>query len=135
MKIEIKNTNNKAVQKLISKMLDLNSNSSIDYFENDTLVIGHNENSDFSYIYLENDPSVSLATDTDNDLCIVYSSSLDGIEFIRYDIESVTSLSNLEDIIHKAYNLEDDIREDDYEDNTKKESFIEAMIENGWDEL
>ena len=135
MKIEIKNTNNKAVQKLISKMLDLNSNSSLDYFKEDTLVIGYNENSGFSYIYLENDPSISLVTDTDDDLCVVYSSGLDGIEFIRYDIESITSLNILEETMNKAYDLEDKIRNDDYEDDTKKDAFIEAMLNNGWGEL
>ena len=135
MTIEIKNTNNKAVQKLISKMLDLNSNSSLDYFEDTTLVIGYNENSDFSYIYSENDPSLSLVTDADDDLCVVYSSGLDGTEFIRYNIENITSLNELEETMYKAYNLEDKIRNDDYEDNTKKEAFTKTMIENGWEKF
>ena len=76
MKIDIKSNDTKAVQTLISKMLELNSNSinTYNYFANDTLYIGYNANSGFNYIYLESTPSLSLCTDYAGDLCIIYSS-------------------------------------------------------------
>ena len=87
MQIEIKSNDTKAVQTLIIKILELNNKSinTYDYLANDTLYIGLNENSGFNYIYLESTPSISLCTDSDGELCIVYSSGLDGIEFIKYD--------------------------------------------------
>ena len=58
-----------------------------------------------------------------------------GLEFIRYDINNITSLSSLENVINSAYNLEDEIRNDDYEDTIKTDKFINAMSNNDWEEL
>ena len=137
MKIEIKSNDTKAVQTLIIKILELNNKSinTYDYLANDTLYIGLNENSGFNYIYLESTPSISLCTNNNGELCIVYSSGLDGIEFIKYNLDNITSLTDLEDVINNAYTLEDSIRDDDYQDTIKTDKFIEAMNANGWDEL
>ena len=137
MKIEIKSNDSKAIQTLVGKMIELNSNSidKYDYLEDNNLYIGYNENSGFNYIYLENDPSLCLCTDFHGNLCTIYSSGLDGLEFIRYDIDNISSLSGLENLMYKAYNLEDEIRGEDYKDDIKKDAFIEAMINNGWKEL
>ena len=135
MKIEIKSNDSKAIQMLISKMIELNSIEPWDYLENNNLYIGYNENSGFNYIYLENDPSLCLCTDFHGHLCTVYSSGLDGLEFIRYNIDNISSLSDLENLMYKAYNLEDTIRGDEYKDSIKTDKFIEAMINSGWEEL
>lgn len=133
MKIEI-NNNTKAVSLLITKFLELNDKSEYNYLDNDTLFVGYNSDSGFSYIALENDPSLCLCLDYSGNLCIVYSSTLDGLEFIKYDFNNINSLSDLENLISEAYQI-DEKREDNYKDNELKEAFISEMIENGWDEL
>lgn len=130
MKIEIKNTNTKKASKLISKFLEMNENSVYDYLENDNIFVGYNSNSGFSYIYLENNPHISLCLNDYNELCIVYSSYNDGLEFINYDIPS--NIDKLESILNKAYDIENDIREDDYKDADKTDLFIETMEQKGW---
>lgn len=133
MKIEINTTNTKKATKLLTKFLNMNEKSDYNYLDNDTLFIGYNDNSGFSYIYLENNPSLSLCLDNSNDLCIVYSSGLDGIEFIKYTIPS--TLDKLETLLNGAYTLEDDIRGDDYKNYETREKFINSMIKKKWDEL
>lgn len=135
MKIEIKNNDTKAVTKLITKFLELNQNSNYDYLDNDNIFVGYNENSGFSYIYLENNPSICLVSDISEDLCLVYSSGLDGIEFIKYDLENITSLDILEDILNQAYTLEDEIRGDNYQDEDNTEKFCNEMYKLGWMDL
>ena len=135
MRIEIEHTNTKIVGKLICKMIKMNEKSDYNYFENDTLYVGFNATSGFSYIYLESSPSISLALDGDDKLCIIYSSLLDGLEFIRYDVNKIKSLSKLEDIMRIAYELEYDIRDDDYDDAKSKVKFIKEMTSIGWEKL
>lgn len=133
MQITINKTNSKKASKLISKFIDMNEKSNYNYLEKDTLNVGYNNNSGFTYIYSENNPSLCLCLGDSNEFCIVYSSSLDGIEFIKYTIPS--SLEKLETLLNKAYTLEDDIRGDDYNDDTKREKFINKMIKVKWMEL
>ena len=130
MQIEIKNATSKKASKLLSKFLEMNENGIYDYLANDKIYIGYNSNSGFTYLYLENNPSLSLCLNDYNELCIVYSSGLDGLEFISYEIPS--NIDKLEMKLNKAYALEDDIREDDYKDNDKTDLFIEAMEAKGW---
>ena len=130
MQIEIKNTNSKKVTKLLSKFLEMNENGIYDYLSNDKIFIGYNSNSGFSYLYLENNPSLSICLNNYNEICVVYSSGLDGLEFISYDIPS--NIDKLEMKLNKAYEMEDDIRGDDYNDSDKTDAFIEAMEQKGW---
>lgn len=37
--------------------------------------------------------------------------------------------------MNKAYEYEESIRGDDYNDPEKTDNFIQAMADNGWDEL
>ena len=131
MEITIKNANSKKASKLLTKFLEMNENGIYDYLANDKIFIGYNSNSGFTYLYLENNPSLSLCLNDYNELCIVYSSGLDGLEFISYDIPS--NIDKLETKLNKAYELEDDIRGDDYNDSDKTDAFISAMKEKGWD--
>lgn len=135
MKIEIKNKNSKAVSKLLVKFLELNNNGDYDYLSKDTLFIGYNENSGFSYIYLESCPSISLCLDNNDEMCIIYSSGLDGIEFIRYALDNIKNLSKLEDLMNNIYSLEDEIRGNDYKNESLKDDFIEKMVSMKWHEL
>lgn len=130
MQIEIKNTNSKKVTKLLSKFLEMNDNGIYDYLSNDKIFIGYNSNSGFSYLYLENNPHLSLCLNDYNEICIVYSSGLDGLEFINYDIPS--NIDKLEMKLNKAYELEEEIRGDNYNDSDKTDAFIEAMEQKGW---
>ena len=41
-------------------------------------------------------------------------------------------IKELETKLNKAYELEDDIRGDNYKDNDKTDLFIEAMEQKGW---
>lgn len=133
MKIEIKHTDSKKASKLLNKFLTMNEKSEYNYLEKDSLYIGYNSNSGFSYIYLENYPAISLCLDNNNDFCIGYSSSLDGLEFIKYNIPS--NLDKLETLLNKAYTLEDEIRGDNYNDWDLSEKFINKMITKKWQEL
>jgi len=135
MKIEINNNNTEVVTLLLTTFLNMNKESNYNYIANDNLQIGYNENSGFSYIYLENLPHISLCTTCGDDLCVVYSSGLDGIEFVRYDLEEIKSLDMLEDVLSVAYNLDEDIRENDYKNEGLNDQFIEAMLEAGWEQL
>ena len=84
MQISINNTNTKKATKLISKFLELDYKSGNNYLNNDNIVVGYNSNSGYSYIYLESSPHISLCLSDFNDkIEIIYSSSLDGIEFNR----------------------------------------------------
>ena len=133
MQIEIKNSNSKKVTKLLLKFLEMNDNGIYDYLSNDKIFIGYNSNSGFSYLYLENNPSLSLCLKDYNEICIIYSSGLDGLEFISFDIPS--NIDKLEMKLNKAYAMEDDIRGDDYKDTNKTDAFIEAMEQKGWEIL
>lgn len=135
MRIEINNNDTKTVRKLIKKILELNDNGDYDYLDNDILYLGFNETSGFSYIYLDSSPSISLCVDNCNKICIVYNSGLDGIEFVKYNLDDIDNLSILEDTMNDCYDLEGKIRGNDYEDSNKKDKFIEEMISKGWDEL
>lgn len=131
MKIEINNNNTEVITTLISKFLELNSNSSFNYLDNDSIHVGFNENSGFSYIYLENQPHISLVSDFHNELCLVFSSGLDGREFILYDLDNINSLEDVETVMNKAYDL-DCIREDDYNNESLIEEFENAMYKLNW---
>ena len=133
MQIEINTNNSKKVTKLLSKFLDMNENSIYDYLEKDKIYVGYNSNSGFTYIYLENNPSLSLCLNDSNEFCIVYSSGLDGLEFISFEIPS--NIDKLETNLNRVYNLEDDIRGDDYNNENLTEAFIDAMGEKGWEVL
>ena len=133
MQIEINTNNSKKVTKLLSKFLDMAGKSEYNYLNKDKIVIGENQNSGFIYLYLENNPSLSLCLDDSNEFCIVYSSGLDGLEFINFKIPS--NLDKLETKLNRAYNLEDGIRGNDYNDSDKTDSFINAMEEKGWELL
>ena len=133
MQIEINTNNSKKVTKLLSKFLEMNENGIYDYLEKDKIYIGYNSNSGFTYLYLENNPSLSLCLDMSYDLCIIYSSGLDGIEFIKYTIPK--SLDKLDEVLNKAYNLEDDIRGDNYNNKDLTNKFIKVMLKNKWEEL
>ena len=133
MRIEINTTDTKKATKLLTKFLNMNEKSDYNYLDDDSLIIGYNSNSGFSYIYLENNPSVSLCLDDSNDFCIIYNSSLDGIEFIKYTVPS--TLDKLETLLNNAYTLEYDIRGDNYENEETKEKFINIMIKKNWNEL
>ena len=109
----------------------MNENGIYDYLNKDKIVIGENQNSGFIYLYLENNPSLCLCLNMSNELCIVYSSGLDGLEFISFDIPS--NIDKLGTKLNRAYNLEDDIRGDNYNDSDKTDAFISAMEEKGWD--
>ena len=130
MQIEINTNNSKKVTKLLSKFLDMAGKSEYNYLNKDKIVIGENQNSGFIYLYLENNPSLSLCLDDSNEFCIVYSSGLDGLEFISFEIPS--NIDKLETKLNRAYNIEDDIRGDDYNDSDKTDAFINAMEEKGW---
>ena len=131
MQIEINTNNSKKVTKLLSKFLEMNENGIYDYLEKDKIYIGYNSNSGFTYLYLENNPSLCLCLNDSNEFCIVYSSGLDGLEFINFEIPS--NIDKLETKLNKVYNLEDDIRGDDYNDSDKTDAFISVMEEKGWD--
>ena len=133
MQIEINTNNSKKVTKLLSKFLDMNENGIYDYLNKDKIVIGENQNSGFIYLYLEDNPSLSICLNMSNDLCIIYQSGLDGIEFIKYTIPK--SLDKLEEVTSKAYNLEDDIRDGNYNNEALKDKFVQAMLKNKWEEL
>lgn len=133
MQIEINTNNSNKVTKLLSKFLDMANKSDYDYLNKENIIIGENKNSGYVYLYLESSPHLSLCLDNSNSLCYIYSSGLDGIEFIKYTIPK--SLDKLEEIMNKAYTLEDDIRGDDYNNEDLKEKFIKAMIKNNWQEL
>ena len=137
MKIEIKNTNTKNASTLITKFLELNDSCSYDYFDKDNIFVGYNNDSGYSYIYLENNPSVSLClSDFKKEIEIIYSSGLDGLEFvITLDDSGVSNLEELETLLNNAYCLEDEIRGDNYEDDELKDSFIEAMESKNWELL
>jgi len=63
MKIEIQqNMNEKKAMILLHKFIELDS-VGYDYFLNDNIEIGYNNNSAYSYIYLENEPHVGLSLD------------------------------------------------------------------------
>ena len=133
MQIEINTNNSKKVTKLLSKFLEMNENGIYDYLEKDKIYIGYNSNSGFTYLYLENNPSLSLCLNDSNEFCIIYSSGLDGLEFISFEIPS--NINKLETKLNKAYNLEDAIRGNDYNDSDKTDAFIAAMEEKGWELL
>ena len=133
MQIEININNSKKVTKLLSKFLEMNENGIYDYLEKDKIYIGYNSNSGFTYIYLEKNPSLSLSLNDSNEFCIIYSSGLDGLEFINFEIPS--NIDKLETKLNRAYNLEDDIRGDNYNDSDKTDVFISAMEEKGWEVL
>ena len=133
MQIEINTNNSKKVTKLLSKFLDMAGKSEYNYLNKDTIVIGENQNSGYIYLYLESSPSLSLCLNMSYDLCIIYQSGLDGIEFIKYTIPK--SLDKLEEVTSKAYNLEEDIRDGDYNNEELKEKFIQAMLKNKWEEV
>lgn len=135
MKIEIKNENVEVVTSLLTKFLELNNNGDFNYLNNDSIFIGYNLNSGFSYIYLENAPHISLVMDTSKDLCLIYSSSLDGIEFIKYNLDNIKSLEDLEEELNKAYVLEEEIRDGDYNNETLTDKFCEVMYTNNWMDL
>lgn len=130
MEITIKHPNTKKASKLIAKFLEMNENSDYDYIEKDNVLVGYNQNSGFSYIYLENNPSISLCLNESDDFCIIYSSGLDGLEFITYEVPS--ALDRLESKINKVYKLDEDKRGDDYNNTYINDSFIEAMDFRGW---
>ena len=132
MKIEIKTSDSKKATKLLTKFLAMNEKSEYNYLDGDSIIIGYNNNSGFTYLYLENNPSLSLCLDSYGDLCIIYSSSLDGLEFIKYNIPS--SLDKLEKLLYSTYDLEDKIRGDNYNDEDLKEKFINKMLLK-WQEL
>lgn len=131
MEITIKNATSKKASKLLTKFLEMNENGIYDYLAKDKIFIGYNSNSGFTYLYLENTPHLSLCLNDYNELCIVYSSGLDGLEFISYEIPS--NIDKLETKLNKAYELEDDIRGDNYNDTDKTDAFIETMEAKGWD--
>ena len=133
MQIEINTNNSTKVTKLLSKFLEMNENGIYDYLEKDKIYIGYNSNSGFTYIYLENNPSLSLCLNDSNEFCIVYSSGLDGLEFINFEIPS--NIDKLETKLNRAYNIEDDIRGDDYNDSDKTDAFIEKEKKKGWELL
>ena len=133
MQIEINTNNSKKVTKLLSKFLDMAGKSEYNYLNKDTIFIGENQNSGFTYIYLESSPSLSLCLNDSNEFCIIYSSGLDGLEFIKYTIP--TSLDKLEDVMNKAYNLEDDIRDGNYNNEELTNKFVRAMLKNKWEKL
>ena len=133
MQIEINTNNSKKVTKLLSKFLDMAGKSEYDYLNKDKIYIGENQSSGYIYLYLESSPSLSLCLNMSSDLCIIYSSGLDGIEFIKYTIPK--NLDKLEAVISKASNLEDDIRDGNYDNEDLKDKFIQAMIKNKWEEL
>lgn len=137
MKIEIKNTNTKNASTLITKFLELNDSCSYDYFDKDNINVGYNNNSGYSYIYLENNPSISLClSDFKKDIEIIYSSSLDGLEFVMtLDNSNVSNLEDLETLLNDAYSLDDEIRGDNYNDDDLKDSFIEEMKSKNWELL
>ena len=130
MQIEINTNNSKKVTKLLSKFLEMNDNGIYDYFEKDKIYIGYNSNSGFTYIYLESSPNLSLCLNDSKEFCTVYSSGLDGLEFISFEIPS--NIDKLEIKLNRAYNLEDGIRGDDYNNENLTEAFINAMEEKGW---
>lgn len=130
MQIEIKNATSKKTSKLLTKFLEMNENGIYDYLANDKIIIWYNPNSGFTYLYLENNPHLNLCLNASNELCIVYSSSSEFIEFINFDIPS--NIDKLEDISNKAYTLESNIIGDNYKDKDKIDAFIDAMEQNGW---
>ena len=130
MQIEINTNNSKKVTKLLSKFLSMASESEYNYLNKGKIVLGENENSGYIYLYLENNPSLSLCLNDYNEICIVYSSGLDGLEFISYDIPS--NIDKLETKLSKAYEMKYDIRGNDYKDSDKTDAFIEAMEQKGW---
>jgi len=133
MKIEIaNNTQGTRVQRLISKFLDMNNNSKYNYLEDETIYVAFNENSGYSYIGIENNPSLSICLDYNDKFCIVWSSCLDGIEFIR-DLD-LDSLDKLDTEIQKLYEL-DEKREDDYNNDELKEKLEEQALKLGWNTL
>lgn len=132
MQIKINTNNSKKVTKILSKFLDMAGKSNYNYLNKDKIVVGENQNSGFIYLYLENNPSLSLCLNMSSDLCIVYSSGLDGLEFIKYSIP--TNLDKLEEVLNKAYNLEEDIRGDNYNNEDLTDKFIQAMLKNKWEE-
>ena len=133
MQIEINTNNSKKVTKLLSKFLDMAGKSEYNYLNKDKIVIGENQNSGYVYLYLESSPSLSLCLNKSYDLCIIYQSGLDGIEFIKYTIPK--SLDKLEEVLNKAYNIEEDIRGDNYNNEDLTDKFIQVMLKNKWEEL
>lgn len=134
MKIEISTENTERATKLLGKFIELNNNSDYNYFDKDSIYIGENNISGYAYIYLESSPSISICLEPYyNDFEVIYSSGLDGIEFKR-DLD-YNSMEELENGVYSAYNFEDEIRGDDYEDKKTKEEFIKKMISEGWEEM
>ena len=133
MQIEINTNNSKKVTKLLSKFLDMAGKSKFNYLNKDNIIIGENPNSGYIFLYLEINPSLCLCLNKSSDLCIIYQSGLDGIEFIKYTIPK--NLDKLEEVLNKAYNLEEDIRDGNYNDSDKTDAFIKVMLKNKWEEL
>lgn len=146
MKIEINKIDSRDASKLLRKFLEMNEKSikknkdngeawDGDYIKDDSLIIGTDARTLIAYIYLESSTSLSLCLTADSkEFMIVYSSGLDGIEYER-DLEGIKTLEDLEEILSKAYDLEDEIRGGDYNDDDKTDKWDEAMLEAGWNNL
>ena len=132
MQIEINTNNSKKVTKLLSKFLDMAGKSEYDYLNNDKIYIGEKQSSGYIYLYLESSPSLSLCLNMSSDLCIIYSSNLDGLEFIKYTIPK--NLDKLEEVLNKAYDFEEGIRGDNYNNEDLTDKFIQVMLKNKWEE-
>lgn len=146
MNIEINKTDSRDASKLLGKFLKMNEKSikknkdngeawDGDYIKDDSLIIGTSERTLIVCIYLESNPSLSLCLTANNkEFMIVYSSGLDGLEYER-DIKGIKTLGDLENVISEAYDLEEEIRGDDYNDEEKTEKWDTAMLEAGWNNL
>lgn len=131
MQIEInKNVDTRKATKLLTKFFNMNDNSEYNYLAEDKIFIGYNDNSGFTYAYLGDSPSINIILDDENKFCYIYSSGLDGLEFIKYN--NFNNITKLENVLSVAYGL-DDKREDDYDDEVKKDKFIKAMNKKGWE--
>ena len=123
------NINDIRTLKILTKFLNMNDNN---FLDKENLVIGENNSSGFVYIYIEDNPSISICLNMQDDFIIVYNSGLDGLEFFS-SLDNIETLAQLESKINEIYELENNTRGDDYEDNIKTKLFIKEVEKIGWD--
>jgi len=112
--------------RLLREMLDRDLDN---YLKNDTLIIGHNWNSGYTFTYLEGMPSTNLALNYNNELVTIYTSWIDGLEFEKI-IEEET-LEELEEMQSKLYELDEKREEGKLSDS----EFIEKIEDLGWESI
>jgi len=115
---------------LLATYLEMLLKSSAGYMGDD-IELYHNPRSDYHTAMIKDFYSTALSS-YNNKFYIIYMSNYDGIELRKEINPNDYSIDDIEDEMGKMYDLEEKYREDDYEDDTQTEKWLEKTEKLGW---